>query len=72
MIDELEAQSNGEPTMADRLMERVNADIETLKMDAWLFSIADGSIPTTFNSDTYFDSLQSRLDGEVYPTILQI
>lgn len=58
--------------MADRLIERVNVDMDTLSMDAWLFSIADGSISNTVNYNTYYDSLRDRFESEIYPTILKI
>ena len=58
--------------MADRLIERVNADVETLELDAWLFSIADGSISTSVNFVTHFFSILDRFASEVYPSILQI
>ena len=49
--------------MADRLIERVNADVETLELDAWLFSIADGSISTSVNLSHTFSQ---------YLTVLQV
>ena len=58
--------------MADRLIERVNGDVETLQMDGWLFSIADGSISTSVDFVSYFFSLLDRFGSEVFPSILQI